>query len=893
MPSPHRRRRSRKDHRIQWRDGLTNAVDIGIVATVTFAPLFMGGRGPIGRLVFVLCVAITALLWCVRQCLVVRAKWRMSGVEWLLIVGLGVLLLQLAPLSQQMLSFVSPHIYEMLPLWAPTSDSTLQLGTWNQASLHPMATQSGLATYVAYAVLFLVTIQRLDGLHDIQRLLRLIAVATCLMAVLGLAQFFFSNGRFLWVFDHVSRDTNSVVLGPFHNQNHFAHLLALGIGPLLWWLTTFSTKQKQRQKRSSQYHSPKAVLQSRMLWTAIGTVTFAALLTFSRGGVVVLILAAMSGVALLYWKNLFSRQALNGVAIVACLMVGALSIYGYEPLARRLGTLGEAQSIDELSHGRWALWSAHVKAIPDFWMVGTGVGTHRDIYPTYLSEHFDVEFTHGESGYMQLMLETGILGSTLFLVGIFYAFRWTLVPFLRGTDKTAVACAAAIIPGILASVVHSLADFVWYIPACMTTTVLLLAAGCRLYQCSTNTEKVRLTPDADTSASTLDAPRMAWCGATLVCVLTFAQAVSILYKPALGAPHWYDYRRFAISAGAGGLRSTNPNDLAALADRVVATLAENPNDSRAHTQLAALRLQQFDVAQQQSTNPMPLSQIREAAIASDFSSQEKLDEWLDLAVGDNRKFFDSALVHAQKSVRLCPLQGESYTLLANVSFLEQYSANRKRSYVQQALLVRPHHSRVRFVAGQEALMDGQIKDALTHWKLAFHGEREVQRELIGMLTTVLPADDLLTAFAPDSRALELLLTQYKASGKAESAKTVAVYYTRQLEEQFRTDPTIDKSRTLERLSSLHEYLGSNETAFHLAQEALKAGPWNFNLRLRVGRKLIDRERYTEAQTTIKWCTRRQPEHKHARNLLEEANRGAHMQQADRSAEMSSSGPSRR
>ena len=231
---------------------LTVAVDLGIASTVLVAPLFMGGRGPVGRFVLVLCVAITAMLWCARQCVSTRAMWRKSGVEWLLLAGLGVLVLQLVPLPQTLLTLFSPHLAELLPLWTTSADNAVQLGTWNQVSLNPMATQSGLTTYIAYVMLFLVTFQRLNELKDVKPLLRLIAVATCLMAVLALAQLLFGNGKFLWVFEHVSRDTTEVTKGPFQNQNHLAHLLALGIGPLLWWLATLQTGGDNRRPSSSR-----------------------------------------------------------------------------------------------------------------------------------------------------------------------------------------------------------------------------------------------------------------------------------------------------------------------------------------------------------------------------------------------------------------------------------------------------------------------------------------------------------------------------------------------------------------------------------------------------------------------------------------------------------------
>lgn len=876
-----------------WQQHLTKAVDCGIASTVLFAPLFMGGRGPVGRFVFVLCVAITAILWFARQCVSERASWRKSGAELILLGGLGVLLIQLIPLPQAVLSLLSPHISELLPLWTPNADATIRLGTWSQISLHPFATQSGLATYVAYATLFLVAFQRFESKQDVERLLRLIAVATCGIAVLGLAQFLFSNGKYLWVFEHVSRDTKSVVQGPFQNQNHFAHLLALGVGPLLWWLATLQSDSKQRRAHTSVNLLHNPAVQTQALWIALGIVMFAALLTSSRGGVIATLLAAVSAVGFLSWKQMFSRRAFTIVAVIACLMVGSLSIHGYERLASRLGTFRESQSIDELSHGRWALWNAHFKAIPDFWLLGTGVGTHRDIYPAYLEEHFDVEFTHGESGYLQLILETGILGTGFFLVGVYFASRWSLVPLLRCADRGTVACAAAILPGLIVSVSHSIADFVWYIPACMTTTVLLLAAACYLFHQSAAADRTASSTDKNEQSNLIFGPRLAWVGASVTCVLAFTLATSTLLGPAIAAPHWYAFQRLARTSDGASWQPASAEELVARAANVAATVAADAKDARAHAQLAGLYLQQFDIAQQRSQNPMPLSQIRDAALASRFASKKHLDDWLDIAVGENRHLFDSALEHALQSVRLSPLQGEAYALLARVSFLEGPNADRKRLYIHQALQVRPFHSRVQFVAGQEALLEGNIEEALGHWKEAFCGEREVQDELVRELTVAIPAKELLEALAPDQRGLDALLNHYRQIGEVESAKVVATYYTNYLTDHLRTDSELDKPRALERLSSLHEYLDSPEEAIRLAQAASRLAPSDFDLRLRLGRLLVDANRFEEAQIELQWCLRRKPDHAELLTLLATANRNSLLRQADAATTPSSRDSNRR
>ena len=60
---------------------LLRVVDLGIIGVIFIAPLFMGGRGPIGKFVFVAFVCLSVVAWSFRQCLKKRASWKWSGVE--------------------------------------------------------------------------------------------------------------------------------------------------------------------------------------------------------------------------------------------------------------------------------------------------------------------------------------------------------------------------------------------------------------------------------------------------------------------------------------------------------------------------------------------------------------------------------------------------------------------------------------------------------------------------------------------------------------------------------------------------------------------------------------------------------------------------------------------
>jgi hypothetical protein len=135
---------------------LRRTSDLGLGGVLFVAPLVMGGRHPIGRLVFVAIASMTAVTWCLAQ---TRAKdpcrWHWSGAEPVCVVAVLLVILQLMSLPPHWLARLSPHVGELLPLWtgAPATESW---PAWNRISLTPEATRGGLSMLLAYVLLFLV-----------------------------------------------------------------------------------------------------------------------------------------------------------------------------------------------------------------------------------------------------------------------------------------------------------------------------------------------------------------------------------------------------------------------------------------------------------------------------------------------------------------------------------------------------------------------------------------------------------------------------------------------------------------------------------------------------------------------------------------------------------------
>jgi tetratricopeptide (TPR) repeat protein len=868
---------------------LDNMIDACVAAIVLIAPFFMGGRGPVGQFVFVLLSSLLAVLWFGRQALAGGTLWLRSGAEWLLVLGLLLILLQLAPLPQSLLVKFSPAIKDLLPLWINGNSSSISLGQWSTLSLAPEATRGGLTIYLAYVILFLVLVQRLKTVSDISLLLKVIALAAVIMAAVGLAQFFLGSSKFLWVYEHISRSPSKVVRGAFQNENHLAHFLTLGIGPLLWWLRNSQhaiSYNARAQSTTGKVGSTTAFEKVEQAFALIGLilVALAGLLTLSRGGVLTMAISLIVCIGILRWASLLDRRMSWILCSCAGVNLVALLLFGYEPLSYQLGTVFQASSFEELFNTRTDLWNSMCDAISRFYITGTGVGSHREVYPIYMEEKYNVVFTHGESGYLPLFLETGIGGLVLMLLGISVSLFWCIYTLTRSFNsvdssyqandgRRFINVASAILPSVIASVVHSVADFVWYIPACMIITIAQLACVCRIYQLASRTAPKRSHSDSNTKRVEVQAafiPGSVCAAFSFLLVVTGWLMVSNRLGPALAALDWDAYLQNSMLKGRTPMPSEERQRLVAMKQHLTKVLQYNPRDAEAQVRLAAVYLKEFEIAQLNAENSMDLAQIRDAALASAFPSKAAQDAWLNVAIGEHRKLLDQAQSHSRLAVQLSPLQGLGYVQLASLCFLESPRDDMKLAYIEQAARVRPNDGQVLFIRGKEAALAGNQEEAYQFWKKAFTQDWEIRQLLIDSLADQVPADFFVTTFGPDTETLGQLFDRYDKKGRREEATWVSGHYLAALKKDAATKSPGEAADCWQRAQATYSWLGDTERALQCQQQVLELSPLNFNGRHTFANLLKQQQRYAEAITQYEWCLRRQPDRDDLRNELADA-----------------------
>ena len=890
--------RARRHHRSAQSSGWavpseTLALLIPVVLAVILMPLGMGGRHPIGQLFLSSAAVAAAGAWLFHGYYKNDVGWQLSVLDLLFAAGIAVAVIQVIPVSAALIKGISPHLSTLLPCW---TDGSWTLGQWSTLSLTPGETSVGIGIFVAQIILVGCVFQSIRSSQDIERILLVIAVATGLMAALGVVQYLTSNGNYLWFYEFAFNDTRSIVKGTFSNRNHYASFLAIGAGSLIWW--TFKPEQtKQDSRPASQLSSRVGRRRQRSSNTqinswlqaehrlaiglvALGVTAFAVLLSLSRGGTMSLAAVGLVTTAMLLKSGRITPKVAGGCLGVFLLIGTALTIHGMDRVGTRLDTIWTelggifSDTEDTSLGGRREVWQAAVETITDFPVLGTGIGSHAAVTKAYMPPTDKQIFTHAENSYLNLGVETGLIGLGLAIVSLLIGFACCIAVFLKGTAQEQVI-AIALTGGLTAGTVHAAGDFIWYVPACSTLMMLLGACAVRL--ASSHIHAISLP------RLTLDRASATIAGVGAVAVLVFvghrqlqaakaqiffedsikqSRTLEKLSRQTTGQAALYAAKT-KIKTADSPAESTNEHEivteLEARIDSLEKTVALQPDHTQAWTDLAFCKLEHFGLTRRIAGEKIGLTEIRQTVEQTQFESTEARTAWVQKIAGDGFRDLTQAMNAALRAVTINPCAGNAWCMLAATSFLNTQDSRLPQACINQALRVRPHEGQVLFEAANQAELDGDQTRAMQLRQQCFAECPSERGRVLNVLLPMMSAVAVCELLQPDVTGLRAIDNLWSRSSSKEDMKPVKELRLAKVYEAAQRVKGTTQSNLLYEAAIIERTLGNTDNAATTITAALVANPNNFQMRL----VHIDLALSTGDAITVKkeidWCLLRRPD----------------------------------
>ncbi len=454
-------------------------IELLLIALFAFMPLAFGASRDWAREVVVLLSAFISIIFLINY--LYRRDFRITASAAYIPAAIFILIaaIQLVPLPAGLVNLISPNTAalktELLSdIQEPERLSSMTL------SFYPNATKYDLRILLAIAAVFFVVLNSFRNINQIKRILWAIALTGGFVAVIALGQELFGNGKIYWL---VPVKKGISFSGPFANHSHYGQFMNLSIGAGLGLLMLKLKEDLEGNKLTApivfEYFSSS---RARGFWLLVIIISLGAATVFmslTRGGMIGMLVAAIfTTVIVAFRKSLKGHgwvMALTALAAFVCIVYTS-----FDAVYDRLATLRNLDQYDN----RLQIIKDLTVCFKRFPILGTGMGTHRVVYPMYDSSTITAIATHAENEYAQVLEETGLSGLAMLI--IFGAIVWTsYAKNIRSRNKSVSAITYGLGFGLIAILVHSASDFGQHLPA----NAFLSAIFCAIILSLANIEK--------------------------------------------------------------------------------------------------------------------------------------------------------------------------------------------------------------------------------------------------------------------------------------------------------------------------------------------------------------------------------------------------------------------
>jgi len=327
--------------------------------------------------------------------------------------------------------------------------------TFYTISLDPHRTWTNIVQILSYiSVAFVIT-----RTFNTRKRLRLLLVPIFILAL-----FEASYGLYQYLSDIEVTDLfyKNIATGTFINRNNYAGLMEMTIPLLLAYTLSLFTWNSSRSFIKNIVSSDN--FSKQVLFLFILSLMFLALIfSLSRIGIIVAFISLM-----FFWimHSNITKQKKTSVWILI-FIIGIVALYGFAigvyPAFERFIALKEN------TPDRIVVWGDMLKALWDFPVFGSGLGTFSFIYLLYNKSIMNpVEFVYAHNDYLQLFIEVGIPGALLLLGALAMFLRSsyrTIKRLYLSGENFRFYLGLGAMTGVVAILLHSLTDFNLQIPS--------------------------------------------------------------------------------------------------------------------------------------------------------------------------------------------------------------------------------------------------------------------------------------------------------------------------------------------------------------------------------------------------------------------------------------------
>ncbi len=291
--------------------------------------------------------------------------------------------------------------------------------------------------YICFMCGYFLIVNLIRSSEWIHRCYLSVLSSATLVALYGVYQNFFVSANTTWQDTDMFGEATGRVVSTLENPNVLAEYLIM-ILPIA--VVGFLTQKS---------------LSGKMLYLFSGGILCACLIfTWSRGAWLGILIAMMLFL-LMYSKKILVAGLFGVLAVPFLPFVLPQSV-----LDRFLsiGNLG-----DTSTSYRVHIWEGTLNMLRDHFLGGIGVGTgvFGEIYPRYSLSGIE-SAPHSHNLYLQILVETGILGLILFLIVLFTFVRHNFTFFAKPLPTVPRLHNAALFCGILAVLAQGMTDYIWY-----------------------------------------------------------------------------------------------------------------------------------------------------------------------------------------------------------------------------------------------------------------------------------------------------------------------------------------------------------------------------------------------------------------------------------------------